>query len=93
MGCLDSSTARVAASRHQAGVVQMKISKKEFVKVKKWIREKQKINNAILLSIEAKTKTHSIYWLLMQQMAVEEARNIWFQMDWISQTCAKDIAV
>lgn len=71
----------------------MKISKKEFVKVKKWIREKQKINNAILLSIEAKTKTHSIYWLLMQQIAVEEARNIWFQMDWTSQTCAKDIAV
>ena len=71
----------------------MIISKKEFVKVKKWIERKQSINNSILLSIASKNKTHSIYWLLIQQIAVDEAREIWWEMNYQAKRIAEDIAV
>lgn len=71
----------------------MIISKKEFVKVKKWIKRKQTINNSILLSIASKNKTHSIYWLLIQQIAVDEACEIWCKMNYQAKRIAEDLAV
>lgn len=93
MGCLDSSTTRVAASRYQTGVVQLK-------NVKKWVSARADMNWNLFMAILS-TETiirevamrDSIYWLLMFEQNKSNVLEHWSKMTYKERLIAMEIAL
>ena len=92
MGCLDSSTTRVAASRYQTGVVQLK-------NVKEWVSARADMNWNLWMAMLANEKkdaddnlVESIYWLLRLQMDKDRIREYWAKMTEKERCTAMEIA-